>query len=227
MISIIVPVYNEEKGIGEFINYLKENISGEEAELIFVDGGSTDKTIQICKNNKVSVFISPEKGRASQMNYGAEKAKGQIYYFLHSDSLPPPKFLEDIKKNIKKGYSSGCYRLSFYPEHALLKFYAWFTRFDIDLFRFGDQSLFVKKESFNEVRGYNETLNVMEDQQIIKDLKKRGSFIIMKDHVVTSSRKYTEIGVFKLQLLFALIVLLYYLGVNQKVIVNFYTEQLK
>tara|TARA_R110002124_G_scaffold270742_1_gene439430 strand:+ start:1576 stop:2259 length:684 start_codon:yes stop_codon:yes gene_type:complete len=226
MISIIVPVYNEENTLDNFISTLSKATSGKDAELIFVDGGSTDRTFEICNKSSFNVFRSPKKGRAAQMNFGAQKSKGDILYFLHADSIPPLSFIVDINDNIKKGYQSGCYRLSFKPDHYLLKFYAWFTKFDIDLFRFGDQSFFVKKEIFKDVGGFDETLSVMEDQQMVRDIKKQSTFVIMKNSVTTSSRKYIKVGVFKLQLIFALIVVLYYLGINQQTIVDFYSKQL-
>ena len=226
MVSIIVPVINEEVTLKKFIPYITRCISDKNAELIFVDGGSADETIAICTKSGAKVFSSPQKGRASQMNYGASKAKGSILYFLHVDSLPPPSFVNDILENVSKGYSAGCYRLTFKPGHYILSFYAWFTRFNIDFFRFGDQSLFVKKEMFDKINGFDESLKVMEDQQIVKDLKGVGKFIVMKKKIATSSRKYGEVGVIKLQVIFTVIVCLFYLGVPQKKIVDFYKKKL-
>lgn len=78
-------------------------------------------------------------------------------------------------KSIEEDYIAGCYRLAFEPELPLLKLYAWFTKFDYDLFRFGDQSLFVTRDAFDKVDGFDQRLKVMEDQQIVVDLKKKGN----------------------------------------------------
>ncbi|MFY0683428.1 MAG: TIGR04283 family arsenosugar biosynthesis glycosyltransferase [Balneola sp.] len=227
MISIIVPVFNEEVALREFIPHIDSCISGKDAELIFVDGGSTDNTVSLCSQSGANVYTSPQQGRSSQMNYGASKAKGSVLYFVHVDSLPPISFLDDIIENVSRGYSSGCYRLSFNQDHYMLRFYTWFTRFDINLFRFGDQSLFVEKEKFDEINGFDESLKVMEDQQIVRELKKVGEFVVMKKKIVTSSRKYMEVGIIKLQLIFTAVVCLFYFGVSQKVIANFYRNRLK
>lgn len=227
MISIIVPVFNEEEFLEDFIVSVSSIIKGKNAELIFIDGGSTDNTVHICKKHEKTVYISPLKGRAHQMNFGAKKSSGEVLYFLHADSLPPKQFVEDIKRNISKGYIAGCYRLSFKPDLPLLKFYAWFTRFDIDLFRFGDQSLFMKRDVFEKINGFDPTLKVMEDQKIVTDLKKVGKFKIMEDSIVTSSRKYQRVGVLKLQLIFTIIVIFYYLGLSQKVMSDFYSKQVQ
>lgn len=226
MISIIVPVYNEEETLGKFISYLSKIISHREAELIFVDGGSTDLTQEICKKSIGKLYDSPTKGRATQMNFGASKAKGEILYFLHADSFPPINFIDDIFENIKKGFPSGCYKLSFDSDEILLKFYTWFTKFNLDVFRFGDQSLYIRKDLFEKVGGFNNSLIVMEDQQIVREIKKLGKFTVMNGAVTTSSRKYKRIGVLKLQLIFTLIVILFYMRVNQEVLVHFYSTQI-
>lgn len=225
MISIIVPVYNEEDTLDDFISFLKKAISNKEAELIFVDGGSTDKTFEKCKKRGFQVVRSNEKGRAAQMNAGASKAKGDVFYFLHADSIPPLNFIDEINAHVKKGYPAGCYRLSFDANYTLLNLYAWFTKFDITLFRFGDQSLYIKKNLFYDIGGFDKQLKVMEDQQIVREIKKRENFVILENTVTTSARKYERIGVLKLQAIFTVIVVLYYLKIDQEVIVDFYSNQ--
>lgn len=227
MISIIVPVFNEEECIREVIVYLKSVVKGEEAELIIVDGGSTDQTQAICRQEGIRPVLSDAKGRANQMNKGASVAKGEVLYFLHVDSFPPSTLIGDIKESIQGKVTSACYRLSFKPSNRLLDLYAWFTRFDIDYFRFGDQSLIVDRAAFFEAGGFDETLIVMEDQEIVKRLKAIGDFKIIDKKIVTSSRKYKKVGTIKLQIVFACIVILYYLGVDQKALVQFYKENIR
>ena len=226
MISIIIPAFNEEKTIPRLISYLKEN-SGEGVEIIIVDGGSADQTISVAGKAGATVVKSPEKGRAKQMNYGAERAKNDILYFLHADTYPPPSFYSDIEESTKKGNKAGCYRLSFDDDHPFLKFYCWFTRFDIDVFRFGDQSLFVEKDVFEKAGRFDEKLIVMEDQEIVRAIKKVSNFIIFKRSVITSARKYRKIGIVKLQLIFTSVLTMYYLGVDQQKIVDFYFRKIR
>lgn len=227
MISIIIPAYNEEKKIGDLIAYLHKHCRKEEAEIIIVDGGSTDNTVELAQKKGAVTITSPQKGRAKQMNYGAKNAKGEWLYFLHADTTPPPTYIADIRNAVKTGYDCGCFRLRFDSNQPVLKFYSWFTRFDIDFFRFGDQSLFVKKTLFDQVNGFDEALMVMEDQEIVSRLKAHAQFSIIPKPVFTSARKYENIGVFRLQLIFVLVVFLYYLRVNQHVIMHFYKENLR
>ncbi len=192
-----------------------------------VDGGSRDNTVEIAREYEVSVLTGSGKGRARQMNYGAEHAAGDLLYFLHADTYPPENFMAEILDAFDKGYRCGCFRLSFDNPHWALTTYSWFTRFDVDVFRFGDQSLFVETSLFEQINGYKEQLLVMEDQVIVKNLKKEAEFVILEESVLTSARKYEEIGVFRLQFIFTIIVLLYYTGVSQEVLADFYKKALK
>lgn len=147
MISIIIPTYNEEAHIKATIQQLWEHdTSNLIKEIIIADGGSTDNTIAIAQTEGVKAVISPKKGRAAQMNYGAASATADILYFLHADTIPPQNFSNDIIQAIDKGFEAGCYMLSFDCNHWFLKANCWFTRFDVDAIRFGDQSLFVTKK---------------------------------------------------------------------------------
>lgn len=226
MFSIIIPTYNEGKKVSGLISFLKKETGRDEVEIIVVDGGSSDNTIEEAEKAGAKVYKSPQKGRARQMNYGAGQANGSWLYFLHADTTPPASFIESLKRVRQSGAKGGCFRLKFDIDHWALKSYAWFTRFDIDLFRFGDQSLLVEKQLFEAIGGFDETLIVMEDQEIVRRIKKHARFRVIPDFVTTSGRRYERIGVFKLQLIFTIIVLLYYLGVQQETIVNFYRSQM-
>ncbi|MEQ9309452.1 MAG: TIGR04283 family arsenosugar biosynthesis glycosyltransferase [Balneolaceae bacterium] len=222
MISIIIPAYNEAKSLPKLIAFLFSLSESKEIEVIISDGGSTDQTVELSKASGAIVVRSPKKGRAAQMNFGASVANGEILYFLHADSYPPATFTKDIEESLSRGYSSGCYRLVFDDPHPLLQFYSWFTKFDLDYFRFGDQSLFIKKELFTSLTGFNEKLLVMEDQMFVKKIKEKADFEILNGEVTTSARKYRQVGVIKLQLIFAIILILFYLGVSQESIIRFY-----
>lgn len=216
MISIIIPAYNEAEQIANTINAVKKNAGLNNYEIIIVDGGSNDETVAIAKANGAAAFISNKKGRAAQMNFGASKAMGDILYFLHADSIPPQNFIQQIFSAKDKGFSSGCFRLQFDHHHCFLKANAWFTKFNVNAVRFGDQSLFVTKNVFEKSGGFREDLYMMEDQEIIHRIKKFGRFIVMNDVVITSARKYHDNGIYRMQAIFFRIWLLYYLGYPQE-----------
>ncbi len=226
-IIIIVPVYNEADGIGPLLRFLKEMQATESGcECVFVDAGSPDGTEARIRESGFRVVQSPEKGRAAQMNYGASVSKGELLYFLHADTIPPPDF-PDLIRRASSAYESGCFRLRFDEPHPVMKFYGWFTRFDLLPFRYGDQSLFVRRSVFQQLGGFDEKLMVMEDNEFIRQLRRRGTFRVMDAEVTTSARKYRENGFIRLQLIFTTIFLLHYAGASQEMLVRFYRDNIR
>jgi rSAM/selenodomain-associated transferase 2 len=216
MFSIIIPAYNEAGQIAATINKTQAANRGCNIEIIVVDGGSSDDTVNIAAACGARTIVSQRKGRAAQMNKGAASAKGEILYFLHADSIPPQNFTTQILEAYNKGFKSGCFRLQFDHDHWFLKANAWFTRFDVNGVRFGDQSLFVAKDVFEKSGGFREDLIMMEDQEIIHRLKKYGRFKVLNDVVITSARKYIDNGVYRMQGIFYRIWAMYYLGYSQQ-----------
>jgi len=117
--------------------------------------------------------------------------------------------------------------LAFDHPHWFLKANCWFTRFDVDAFHYGDQSLFVKCDHFHNAGGFCEKHIVFEDYHIIKQLKKRGRFTIVKKRVITSARKYLDNGIYKTQGVFYLMYFLYKLGLSQPRLVTTYKRLIK
>ncbi len=225
--SIIIPTLNEESTLPSLLSYVLKHIDRSVTEVLVVDGKSSDRTVEKAQKSGVQVVIAPERGRASQMNYGAGLARGDLLYFLHSDTYPPPEFMDHITRAAREGYEAGCFQLGFDEERPLLRFYSWFTQFDINAFRFGDQSLFVEASLFDEIGGFDCSLEVMEDNEIMYRLKNRADFKIMPARVETSARRYERNGVFRLQILFTLIYLLFHMGVSQEVLVDFYEHWIR
>jgi rSAM/selenodomain-associated transferase 2 len=222
ILSIIIPTFNEEDTIGRTVEHLKSAFRDDQkSEIIVVDGESSDKTVKIARDAG-AVTIRTRKGRAAQMNYGASIASAPILFFLHADTLPPRSFLADISEAISKGYLAGCYRLSFDYRHWFLRFNCWFTRFNLNSFRYGDQGLYVTKQIFETLGGFDETLELMEDQEIIRRIKGLTTFQIFPQSVQTSARKYLLNGIFRLQFSFVVIYLLYKFGFSQQMLVAAY-----
>lgn len=228
MISIVIPTFNEEECIAGTIAEIKnrdnENLV---SEIIISDGQSTDKTVSVASETDVTVVVSPIKGRSAQMNYGASIAKGKILYFLHADSIPPKNFTKTIAEAVENNFVSGCFRLDFDYQHWFLKANCWFTRFDVNAIRFGDQSLFVTKECFNKCGGFDENLLMMEDQEIIYRIKKHGNFTVLGGAVTTSARKYLDNGIYRMQGIFFRIWFLYYLGYSQEYLLKLHKRLIR
>lgn len=221
LISIIIPTFNEESALDQLLPFLKsQSNSIHSPEIIIADGHSTDQTVATAKKYRVRVISKSGHNRASQMNKGAKHAQGHLLYFLHADTVPPSNFLLLIESAVQEGFQAGSFQMVFDHNHWFLNAFAWFTRFNVTLFRFGDQSLLVTKEAFQAIEGFNENLDLMEDQEITYRLKKHFPFKVIREPVRTSARKYRENGIYYQQGVYGLVYLLYYLGVPQKHLKN-------
>lgn len=225
-ISIIIPTLNESANILKLITQLQMEKSGYIKEIIVVDGGSKDNTLTIANNLGAKAIVSPLKGRASQMNYGAAISTGDIFYFVHADTLPPIGFSEDILKSIQKGNYIGRFCTRFSSNNLLLKFNAFFTRFDLFVCYGGDQTLFITKELFGSLNGFDESLKIMEDYDIVKRAKKKSSYGIVLKDVLISARKYEKNNWWKVQKANFTIVQMYKKGASQEEMVEKYKKML-
>lgn len=227
-ISIIIPVLNEEQSISKLLDYLLEiQNPALVKEIIIVDGGSSDKTLKILHSYTSIIVVSSQKGRSKQMNVGAKNATAEILYFLHCDTFPPKNFDVAIVNEVQKGNFSGCFKMKFDNNHIVLKVTEWFTQFNFQSCRGGDQSLFVERNVFEKLNGFNENLFVYEDNEFIARLYKNASFTVIQKAVVTSSRKYIKNGVCTLQYHFLMIHIKYKRGASQQELLNYYQKNIK
>ncbi|GGK85799.1 TIGR04283 family arsenosugar biosynthesis glycosyltransferase [Rufibacter glacialis] len=223
-LSIIIPTFQEARGIAHLVTYLRAQTQGIPTEILVVDAQSPDGTAALAQAAGATVLTSQHTSRARQMNEGARQATGQVLYFLHADTYPPADFAAAILTPIAAGKKAGCFRLEFDHPHWFLKLMGWCTRLTTTFFRFGDQSLFVERALFWEVNGFQETLRVMEDQEIVWRLHRKTTFVVLPQRVISSARKYLENGVIRLQLVFSLILVMYYLGFPQHTLMATYQK---
>lgn len=227
-ISIIIPIFNEVDAIHRLLLHIENVVSKTiPYEIIVVDGGSTDASSKQVQNSKSAILIPSEKGRAKQMNAGAKHASGNILYFLHCDSFPPKNFDVAIVNEIDNGNLAGCFRMKFDYNHPVLLVSQWFTRFNHISCRGGDQSLFVAKELFDKIKGFNESYIIYEDNEIIKRLYQEQQFIVIPKYLITSARRYRINGAWKLQYHFTVIHLKRKLGHSVESLLDYYRKNVK
>lgn len=234
-ISIIIPTLNEAENITRLLEHLTvTKTSTASIEIITVDGGSSDTTVQLIENhikqnntNSVKfVSISSSKGRAKQMNAGASVAKGEILYFLHADSFPPEGYDQHIIDEVAKGNDAGCFRMRFDSNHWWLRLASWLTQFSWRACRGGDQSQFITKKLFEELGRYDERFIIYEDNDLINKLYERQEFTVINKKITTSSRRYTSNGIWKLQYHFWAIYVKKWFGASAEELHEYYKKKI-
>lgn len=226
-VSIIIPILNEKDAIGQLLTHLIENSSERNiAEIIVVDGGSTDGSIEIVESFKSVHLIQSEKGRAKQMNLGAKNALGSVLYFLHADAFPPQHFDELILEKVSEGHNAGCFRMQFDSKHWWLKLASWFTQFNWRPCRGGDQSQFITKTLFDDIGGYDETYIIYEDNILINELYRRKEFVVINKKIRTSARLYKRVGVWRLQFHFLRIYIKRWSGASADELSDYYKRHI-
>lgn len=227
-ISIIIPVLNEVAFIERQLRHLaSHSSSGNVVEVIVVDGGSTDGSQAAAASFPEVILLHSDKGRAKQMNAGAAEATGSILYFLHADSFPPKDFDRQIIAAVEQGYI-GCFQLKFSnPHHFLLRIASWFTQFSSFLFRGGDQSLFISRKAFEWLQGFDERYVVYEDVELISRIQTKYPFKIINDYVLTSERKFSKNGVWRLYFHFLVIHLKYFFGGSPESLQQYYSQHIR
>lgn len=222
MISIIIPTYNEASTIAGTLKHLGAWQGA--VEVIVVDGGSSDSTAgQMAEGIKL---IQAPKGRASQMNAGAQESSGNILLFLHSDTRLPEDFTQQIEMALKdRQVAGGAFKVRI--DHPSLFFYLASQgsnlRASLTGIYFGDQAIFARRDIFFKIGGFR-PVAIMEDWDFSLKLKKSGNTLLLTGPVLTSPRRWLAGGKWRTAWLMQKIKLLYLLGVDPAKLKDMYTE---
>jgi GT2 family glycosyltransferase len=185
------------------------------------------KTCDLAKNAGAIVFQCAQKGRASQMNYGAKMAQGNVYYFVHADTLPPATYTDCITEALANGFTSGCCPFVFDSKRPIFRFNEWWTRRKNMFVGGGDQTLFITKEAFESAGGFDPKFVIMEDFELTKRLRKTNKFTILKSKVIISARKYEKNSYVRVNLVNAWAISMFYFGREPKAIASFYKKYIR
>ena len=221
-VSVIVPVLNEEQSIRATLQSL---ICLTPHEIIVVDGGSRDRTVEICKEFAVDVMHA-ERGRARQMNVGARHASGEVLLFLHADTRLPKSALNDIAAALSDSrYLGGRFDVELEGTHWMLKIIAALINYRSRATRIatGDQALFVRRDIFEHVGGFPE-IDLMEDIALCRTLKRSGWLACLRSRVVTSARRWERDGVWRTILRMWTLKLCYLAGISPVRLKQYYAD---
>jgi rSAM/selenodomain-associated transferase 2 len=216
-ISVIIPVYNEQENLSKRLSFLCEQANKFSIEIIVSNSPETfDETPKVCENFSNIRFInSPQKGRAAQMNFGAKQAIGDVLLFLHADVGLPNNFYKEVTNAIKNGFKAGFFAYKFDRETPLLNLNSSFTKNDGIFAGGGDQCQFFTKEIFEKLNGYNEEYCIMEDFEMIDNVRKmKIPYTIIPSKAIVSARKYDQNSWLKVNLINGYVFLKYKFGVH-------------
>lgn len=238
-VSIIIPTLNEEICLGRSLRHLSL-LTPPAAEVLVVDGGSEDDTIAIAQKLGVRVLATNQRGRALQMNLGAEAATGDILCFLHADTFVPDDLVAVIEQTLadQSVAAGGFISLMVGDQttrwgmslHNYLKTYYAPLLFRPHLFfkglrlLFGDQVMFCRRTDFWDCGGFDSTLPILEEGDLCLKLVRRGRIRQVNRIVQSSDRRVARWGSLKATAIYLYIGFLWGFGVSATYLKRFYED---
>lgn len=217
-ISIIIPALNEEDNIP----LLAENL-GADHEIILVDGGSDDRTVELAEHYGFKVITS-NSGRGYQQNIGAANAKGEILLFLHADTRLPENFAEAVQQTLQKPRCiAGAFKLAIANPTPGMRFVTACANLRSRYLQlpYGDQAIFLKKKIFFDLRMFPD-IPIMEDYVLVRRARKKGWIYTLDKKVETSARRWRKLGVIRTTLINQLVLLGFYCKIPLKLLASLY-----
>ena len=239
-VSIIIPVLNEASCLGRTLRHL-DILAPPAAEIIVVDGGSTDATLTIAKDYGATVVVAERSGRAVQLNLGARLAAGDILCFLHGDTRVPDDVVALMGQTLENpniacggfisvmtGTRTTRWGISLHntikTHYAALLFRP--HRYFRDRLRilFGDQVMFCRRGDFWACGGFDDTLGIMEDADLCLKLSRLGHIYQINRLVQSSDRRVASWGALKANFIYLAIGFLWGMGVSSRWLKRFYED---
>ena len=222
--SIIIPTLNEEKILPTNLQALQP--MRKFAQIIVVDGGSSDNTIALA-TPLADLVLTSAPSRAKQMNQGARHANGEVLIFLHADTRLPGNALNLIDQAITYKGHWGRFDIQLSGSHFMLAIIARMMNWRSQLtgIATGDQVIFTTRRAFALAGGYPD-IALMEDITLCRALKKIGTPACLHAKVISSGRRWEQFGVFKTIFLMWSLRLRYFWGENPETLAYLYSRGL-
>lgn len=220
-ISVVIPCLNEAVICVEQLGKLQP-LRREGQELILVDGGSDDETVALSRPLVDLALVSP-RGRAVQMNRGAQAATGDLLWFLHLDGLLPVGASSQVARKVVDGPGWGRFDVRLSGDRTMLRVIECMMNLRSRLTGMvtGDQGMFVRRDLFERVGGFPE-IALMEDLAISKQLKRLSRPACLRSRIVTSSRRWERDGIWRTITLMWFLRTAYHLGADPEWLARLY-----
>lgn len=191
MISVIVPIKNEQPGTAE---RFRRFVSPPEAELIVADGGGNEDTTRAFRSIGARI-VAGSGPRGQRLARAAREAGGDILFFLHSDSEPPPGALDALRNSLDNGTAAGAFSLAYRDAGAGMRWIAWWANLRSRWLGlpFGDQGLFCRRDAYERAGGFR-SFPICDDVDLARRLKRLGPLEIRPEKTLSSARRYRERG---------------------------------
>ncbi|MBX3610792.1 MAG: TIGR04283 family arsenosugar biosynthesis glycosyltransferase [Hydrogenophaga sp.] len=195
-LSIVMPVLDDAAALAGRLQALQV-FRQRGAELIVVDGGSRDASMDVARHGADRVLQAP-RGRASQMNAGAACAQGDVLLFLHADTVLPDDADQAIERALAHGADWGRFDVRIVGRHPLLPMVAWLMngRSRLTGIATGDQGLFVRTALFRRLGGFD-PLPLMEDVALSARLRRAAPVAALRERVQTDGRRWDTHGLWR------------------------------
>lgn len=219
---MIIPVLQEAALLESVLPHWRELREGG-AELIVVDGGSTDGTAERLRREGFTVLTAPP-GRARQMNAGAARSSGALLLFLHADTHLPAEGLALVRAAFGVGSSGwGRFDVELGGDGPMLQMVAaaMNLRSRLSGIATGDQAIFLSRECFDRVGGFPDQ-PLMEDVELSARLRALAAPVCLRARVVTSARRWKRHGTWPTILTMWSLRLAYACGVPSTALARFY-----
>ncbi len=221
-LSIIIPVLNEEQLLARNQEMFASLLRGGH-EILVVDGGSQDNSIQTARELGCRVFPT-RASRGHQLHYGAERSRHELLLFLHADTLLPLHAMEIVVQALSKSNRHwGRFNIRLSNPKLVFRVIAWFmnTRSCLTGIVTGDHAMFIRRECYFNCGGYSD-IPIMEDIEFCLRLKRIASPVCLPDKVITSSRKWEQKGLFNTILTMWKLRLMFFFGIPPEKLVRRY-----
>lgn len=194
-VSVIIPTWNEQQRLPVALASTRFLPA---AEVLVVDGGSSDETCAVAAAAGARVLVAP-RGRASQMNAGAQAADGGVLLFLHADCQLPENAGTALREALGDPMVGwGAFRHRIDSPRRLLRVVEAADNFRASVLQrpYGDQAIFVRRNLFEQVGGFPE-VPLLEDVLLVRRLRRAGQFRAAAATVLTDSRRWEQYGVLR------------------------------